>query len=118
VNLLSINKITHLGSGKKVEFNPDSVIIFDLSNGLKIIVGEVNHHSRLYTFSKFTHKYDYISILTYDNEYYIFLFNTLYILFIQRSVNFDEGPSQVLPKKSTPPSPPPLVAEVHENYFD
>jgi hypothetical protein len=33
VNLLSIYQITHSGLGKKVEFTPDSVIIFYLSDG-------------------------------------------------------------------------------------
>jgi hypothetical protein len=68
VNLLSIYQITYLGSGKKVEFNLDSVIISDLLDGSKIIVGEVNHHSRLYTFSQFTQKYDYVSLITHANE--------------------------------------------------
>ena len=33
MNILSIYQITHLGSGKKVEFTPDSVIISNLSDG-------------------------------------------------------------------------------------
>jgi hypothetical protein len=37
-------------------------------------------------------------------------------LFIHRSFKFEEGPSQVLLEQSTPPSPPPLVAELHETY--
>jgi hypothetical protein len=49
---------------------------------------------------------------------YRLLYITLDSLFIQRSVNFEEGPSQVLPEKSTPPSPPPLVAELRETSFD
>jgi hypothetical protein len=68
MNLLSIYQITHSGSGKKVEFTLDSVIISDLSDGSKIVVGEVNHHSGLYTFSHFTHKSDYVSLLTHANE--------------------------------------------------
>jgi hypothetical protein len=63
MTILSIYQITHLGSRKKVEFTSDSVIIFYLSDGSKIIFGEVNHHSRLYTLSQFTHEYDYIYIL-------------------------------------------------------
>jgi hypothetical protein len=63
MNLLSIYQITHSGSRKKVEFTPDSVIIYDLLNGSKIFIGEVNHHSRLYTFSHFTHKSNYASLL-------------------------------------------------------
>jgi hypothetical protein len=68
MNLLSIYQTTHLVLGKKVEFIPDSVIIFDSLDGSKIVVGEVNHHSRLYAFSHFTHKSDYVSILTHANE--------------------------------------------------
>jgi hypothetical protein len=49
---------------------------------------------------------------------YRLLYTTLYTLFIQRSVNFEEGPSQVLLKQSTPPSPPPLVVKLHETYSD
>jgi hypothetical protein len=68
VNILSIYQITHSGSGKKVEFTPELNYYFVLSDGSKIVVGEVNHHSRLYTFSHFTHKYDYVSLLTHANE--------------------------------------------------
>jgi hypothetical protein len=68
MNLLSIYQITHSSSRKKVEFTSDSAIISDLSHGSKIVVGEVNHHSRLYTFSHFTHKSDYIYLLTHANE--------------------------------------------------
>jgi hypothetical protein len=49
---------------------------------------------------------------------YRLLYTTSDTLFIQRSVKFEEGPSQVLPEQSTPPSPPPLVAELHETYSD
>jgi hypothetical protein len=51
VNVLSVFDYT--GSGKKVEFTRDSVSIFDMQNNSKISVGEVNHKSRLYTFTKF-----------------------------------------------------------------
>jgi hypothetical protein len=43
VSLLSIYKIVHSGTGKKVDFTPDSVIISDLLDGSKKFVGEVNH---------------------------------------------------------------------------
>jgi hypothetical protein len=51
-----------------VDLNPDSIIIFDLSDCSKIVVGKVNHHSRLYTLSDFTHKYDYVYLITHGNE--------------------------------------------------
>jgi hypothetical protein len=34
----------------------------------KIVVGEVNHQSRLYTFSKFIAKFDYALLLTHTND--------------------------------------------------
>jgi hypothetical protein len=49
---------------------------------------------------------------------YRLLYTTSETLFIQRSVNFEEGPSQVLLEQSTPPSPPPLVVELRETYSD
>jgi hypothetical protein len=53
VNLLLVYQITHSGLGKKVEFTPDSVSIFDMQDNSRIVVWEVNHQSWLYTFSKF-----------------------------------------------------------------
>jgi hypothetical protein len=68
MNLLSIYQITHLGPGKKVEITPDLVIISDLSDGSKVVVGEVNQHSNFYTYSHFTCKSYYVYIITHDNE--------------------------------------------------
>jgi hypothetical protein len=53
VNLLSIYQIVHSGIGKRVEFTPDSVTIYDMHDKCNYFVGEVNHWSRLYTFSNF-----------------------------------------------------------------
>ena len=53
VNLLSVYQMTHTGSGRKVEFTPDSVSIYDMQTNLKIASGKVNDQSRLYTFSDF-----------------------------------------------------------------
>jgi hypothetical protein len=58
VNLLSVYQITHSGTGKRVEFTPDSVTISDMHDNSMIVVGEVNHQYRLYTFSKFIAKSD------------------------------------------------------------
>jgi hypothetical protein len=44
------------------------VIISEMADGSRVAVGEVDHHSRLYTFSHFIPKYDYISLLTHENE--------------------------------------------------
>ena len=51
-----------------MELTLNSIILSDLSDGSKIVVGEVNYHSRLYTFSHFTHKYDYVYLTTRANE--------------------------------------------------
>lgn len=53
VNLLSICQIANSSSGKRVEFTPYTVVIFDMIDGSKIEVGEVEHHSRLYSLSHF-----------------------------------------------------------------
>jgi hypothetical protein len=53
MNLISVYHITHTSSGKKMEFTPESMFDFDMQGNSKIVVGEVNHKSRLYTLSKF-----------------------------------------------------------------
>lgn len=53
VNLLSIYQITHSRTGKRVEFTPDAMNIFDIQSNSKVATSEVNHRSRLYTFSEF-----------------------------------------------------------------
>jgi hypothetical protein len=68
MNLLSIYQITHSGTGKRVEFTPDSVTISDIHDNSMIVVGEVNHQSRLYTFSKFIAKSDYALLLTHVDD--------------------------------------------------
>ena len=42
VNLLSVYQMTHTGSGRKVEFTPDSVSIYDMQTNLKIASGKVS----------------------------------------------------------------------------
>ena len=68
VNLLSVYQMTHTGSGRKVEFTPDSVSIYDMQTNLKIASGKVNDQSRLYTFSDFVPQSDSILLLTHANE--------------------------------------------------
>ena len=41
VNLLSVYQITHSGTGKRVEFTPDAMNIFDIQSNSKIATGEV-----------------------------------------------------------------------------
>jgi hypothetical protein len=56
-NILLIYHITHSGSGRKVEFTPDSAVITDISTGSQLAHGIVDHGSRLYFFSHFVPKY-------------------------------------------------------------
>jgi hypothetical protein len=56
-NLLLIYHITHSGSGRKVEFTPDSAVIIDISTGPQLAHGITDHGSRLYFFSHFVPKY-------------------------------------------------------------
>ena len=42
VNLLSVYQMTPTGSGRKVEFMPDSVSIYDMQTNLKIASRKVN----------------------------------------------------------------------------
>lgn len=42
-NLLSIYQITHIGSGKRVEFTPDNVAISELHDGSTVVVGKADH---------------------------------------------------------------------------
>lgn len=53
VNLLLIYQITLSGSGKTVEFTPDSAFIQDSATGGIVATGIVDHSTCLYTFSHF-----------------------------------------------------------------
>jgi hypothetical protein len=53
VNLLSMYQMTNSSTKKKVIFTPGVVDIYDLQTNFKVATGEVNHQSRLYTFSEF-----------------------------------------------------------------
>ena len=52
-NLLSVYRMTHTGSPKRVIFGPDSVDIIDISTGNIIAKGVANHASKAYEFSHF-----------------------------------------------------------------
>jgi hypothetical protein len=41
VNLLFVYQIVHSGTGKRVEFTPDSITIYDMHDNSKIVVGEL-----------------------------------------------------------------------------
>ena len=55
-NVLSIYQITHLRDGHRVEFLPDSVQVHSLKDNSLVVVGKVNDHKRLYSFSHFVPK--------------------------------------------------------------
>jgi hypothetical protein len=64
MNLLSVYQITQ--KGKKVEFISDSVSVIDMHDNSIIAIGEVDHKSSLYKFTKFF--YDDSSILLTHKE--------------------------------------------------
>jgi hypothetical protein len=51
VNLLSVYQMTNSSTGKKFVFTQNAVDIYDMQTNSKVATGEVNHQSRLYTFS-------------------------------------------------------------------
>jgi hypothetical protein len=53
VNILSMYQMKKYGTGKRVIFTPDAVDIYDMQTNSRVATGEVNHQSRLYTFSEF-----------------------------------------------------------------
>jgi hypothetical protein len=67
VNLLSMYQMMNFGTGKKFVFTPNSVDIYNMQTNSKVATGEVNHQSRLYTFSKFIEP-DFALLLTHADE--------------------------------------------------
>jgi len=66
-NLLSLYQMKNFGSGKRVIFTPDQMDIYDMKTNFMVATSEVNHQSRLYTFSKFIEP-DFSLLLTHANE--------------------------------------------------
>jgi hypothetical protein len=67
VNLISVYQMKNYGTGKRVTFTPDAVDIYDMKTNSRVATGEVNHQSRLYTFSEFIES-DSALLLTHANE--------------------------------------------------
>jgi hypothetical protein len=67
VNLLSVYQMTNSGTGKKFIFTPNSMDIYDMQTNSRVVTGEVNHQSGLYTFSEFIEP-DSALLLTHDDE--------------------------------------------------
>jgi hypothetical protein len=67
INILSMYHMTNSGTEKRVIFTPDAVDIYDMQTNSRVSTGEVNHQSRLYTFSKFIEP-NYALLLTHVDE--------------------------------------------------
>jgi hypothetical protein len=67
VNLLSMYQMNNSITGNKLIFEPDVVDIYDMKINSKVSIGEVNHQSKLYIFSKFIEP-DFGLLLTHDDE--------------------------------------------------
>jgi hypothetical protein len=67
VNLLSMYRMTNFGTGKRFIFRPNAMDIYDMQTNSKVPTSEVNHQSRLYTFSKFIEP-DFALLLTHVDE--------------------------------------------------
>jgi hypothetical protein len=67
VNLLSVYQMMNSGTGKKFIFTPNAVDIYDMQTNSRVATGEVNHQSRLYTFSEFIEP-DSALLLTHADE--------------------------------------------------
>jgi hypothetical protein len=67
VNLLFVYQMNNSGTGKRVIFKPDAVDIYDMQTNSRVSTSEVNHQSRLYTFSEFIEP-DSALLLTHADE--------------------------------------------------
>jgi hypothetical protein len=65
INILSAYQITQID--KKVEFTSDSVFLLETHDNSIIAIGEVDHTSRLYKFTKFV-DHDSSLLLTHDED--------------------------------------------------
>jgi hypothetical protein len=67
VNLLSMYQMMNFGTRKKFIFTTNSMDIYDMQTNSRVSTGEVNHQSRLYTFSEFIEP-NYALLLTHADE--------------------------------------------------
>jgi hypothetical protein len=67
VNILSMYDMKKYGTGKRVIFTLDVVDIYDMQTNSKVPTSELNHQSRLYTFSEFIEP-DFALLLTHADE--------------------------------------------------
>jgi hypothetical protein len=74
------------GTKKKLIFTPDVVDIYDMPTNSKFSTGEVNHQSRLYTFSEFIEP-DSALLLTHVDEIsriWNVMFGNLNLIYMQQ----------------------------------
>jgi hypothetical protein len=67
VNLLSVYQMTNSTTRNKFVFTPNVMDIYNMQTNSKVATSEVNHQSRLYTFSEFIEP-DYALLLTHADE--------------------------------------------------
>jgi hypothetical protein len=67
VNIISVYQMTNSGTENKFIFTPKAVEIYDMQTNSRISTIEVNHQSRLYTFSEFI-ELDFALLLTHADE--------------------------------------------------
>ena len=67
INLLSMYMLTNSNIGKRVILTPDAVDIYEIQTNSRVAIDQVNHQSRLYTFSEFIEP-DSASLLTHVDE--------------------------------------------------
>jgi hypothetical protein len=64
VNLLSVYHRKNYGTIKRFIFTPDAVDIYHMQTNSRVVIDEVNHQSRLYTFFEFIES-DFALLLTH-----------------------------------------------------
>ena len=67
INLLSVYQMTNSSTRKKFMLTPNYVDIYNMQTNSRVATGEVNHQSRLYTFSEFIEP-DSTLLLTHVDE--------------------------------------------------
>jgi WD40 repeat protein len=67
INLLSVYQMMNFSTGNKFIFTPNFMDIYDMQTNFKVATSEVNHQTRLYTFSEFIEP-DFALLLTHADE--------------------------------------------------
>jgi len=67
INILSVYHMKNSNNENRFIFTLDALDIYDMQTNSTVSTGEVNHQSRMYTFSKFI-ELDFALLLTHDDE--------------------------------------------------